>query len=321
MIDVYSFSKDKVSKGSLKDVADQSKICLVDVNKPTKADYENIARITGISETEIKEHLEENLRPRVEDFEENSLIIFRYPIKTEAAFETHPLTIIVSKKRNYVVVIKIKECKPLEEMIAKNNLEKIFKHGVGDLVYRILDKMVSEYFRILDWVEDESDKIESAVVKKPDHMYISKIFSLKKTLLFFHKALSANREVIVSIEKEYISNLDKKTIRRFRDIYQDIVQLIDMEETYRDILTGTLDVYLSSVSNNLNKTMKTLTVISAFIMAPTLIASTYGMNFNPQASPYNMPELNWVLGYPFALGMMLISVCILFFYFKHKKWL
>ena len=68
MIDVYSFSKDKVSKGSLKDVADQSKICLVDVNKPTKADYENIARITGISETEIKEHLEENLRPRVEAF-------------------------------------------------------------------------------------------------------------------------------------------------------------------------------------------------------------------------------------------------------------
>ena len=134
------------------------------------------------------------------------------------------------------------------------------------------------------------------------------------------KALAANREVISSIEKEYVSNIDKKNIKRFRTLYNDVTQLIDTEGTYRDILTGILDVYLSSVSNNLNKVMKTLTIGASFILIPTLIASIYGMNFNT-ASPYNMPELLWNYGYFFALGSMVLSVSITYIFFKRKGWL
>ena len=103
-------------------------------------------------------------------------------------------------------------------------------------------------------------------------------------------------------------------------MYNDVTQLIDTEGTYRDILTGTLDVYLSSVSNNLGQVMKTLTVISAFVLIPTLITGIYGMNFS-KASQYNMPELYWQYGYFFALGLMLISMIVAFVFFKRKGWL
>ena len=146
------------------------------------------------------------------------------------------------------------------------------------------------------------------------------IFSIKKTLIFFHRALTANREVISSIEKEYVANIDKKNIKRFRALYNDVAQLIDMEGTYREILTGTLDIHLSSTSNNLNQAMKTLTIVASFVLVPTLISGIYGMNF-VNNSPYNMPELYWQYGYFFALGLMLFSIIAVYIFFKKKKWL
>ena len=169
-------------------------------------------------------------------------------------------------------------------------------------------------------MDDRIDVIEDKVIEKPDKTTVKSIFTIKKTLIYFHKALTANREVISAIEKEYVANIDKKNIKRFRALYNDVTQLIDTEGTYRDILTGTLDVYLSSVSNNLGQVMKTLTVISAFVLIPTLISGIYGMNFN-NASQYNMPELYWQYGYFFALGLMLISMIVAYVFFRKKGWL
>jgi len=103
-------------------------------------------------------------------------------------------------------------------------------------------------------------------------------------------------------------------------LYNDVTQLIDMEGTYRDILTGTLDIYLSSISNNLNQVMKTLTIVASFVLIPTLISGIYGMNFS-KASPYNMPELYWQYGYFFALGLMLFSIIFTYIFFRKKGWL
>ena len=171
----------------------------------------------------------------------------------------------------------------------------------------------------MEHIEEEIDQIEDAVMDNPRKATIEKIFSTKKTLIFFHKALTANREVITSIEKEYVKDIDKNNIKRFRALYSDITQLIDSAGTYRDILTGTLEIYLSSVSNNLNQVMKTLTIVASFVMVPTLISGIYGMNFA------YIPEMHTALGekygYYFALGLMALSIGLMYAYFRRKGWM
>jgi magnesium transporter len=178
-----------------------------------------------------------------------------------------------------------------------------------------LDEILNIYFEVLDDIENRIDQIEDKVVKTPKIDIVEKIFETKKTLIYFTKTMGANREVSASVEKEYLSEIDKKRARQFRTLYNDTVQLVDMSSTYRDILTGTLDTYLSSISNNLNKIMKTLTVGASFILIPTLIASIYGMNFRA------MPELYWKYGYIFSFGLMILSVSATYIFFKKKKWI
>lgn len=192
---------------------------------------------------------------------------------------------------------------------------KLLEKGTGFFVCRLLDEILNSFFTVLDDIEENISRIEDIVFEKADRKTIKQIFKIKKTLIYSHKALTANREVITAIEKEYLLNISKKDIRLFRVLYNDVVQLIDMESTYRDVLTGTLDIYLSSVSNNLNVVIKKLTAMASFVLIPTLIASIYGMNFK------FMPELYWKYGYYVSLGLMIISIVGMYLYFRRKGWI
>ena len=232
------------------------------------------------------------------------------------------MSIFISKNKNNIITISLKETDAIRKIKQLIDSKKMDVHdkGISFFTYRLLDEVLDAYFSVLDTIEERIDLIEDHVIEKPDKISVRNIFSVKKTLIYFHKALAANREVISSIEKEYVSNIDKKNIKRFRALYNDVTQLIDTEGTYRDILTGTLDVYLSSVSNNLNKVLKTLTIGASFILIPTLISGIYGMNFSSN-SPWNMPELYWQYGYFFALGFMVLSVVASYLFFKKKGWM
>ena len=151
--------------------------------------------------------------------------------------------------------------------------------------------------------------------ENPNKKVVEDIFTVKKTLIFFHRALSANREVITSIEKEYLTDIEKKHVKQFRSLYNDVIQLIDIVSTYRDILTGTLDLYLSSVSNNLNMVVKKMTSLTIIIMIPTFIATIYGMNFK------FMPEVNLPYGYFLVWGIIVLSGIGSYLYFKKMDWI
>ena len=321
MLRVYKFQKGGVKAGSLNDLSSSS-ICWADCTNPTKKELKDLSEKAKIPLNDLKNVLDGNERPKVSDLEKYSLIIVRTPIIEQDEILTTPLSIFISKDKNNIVTITLKKINSVQKIKQLIDSKKIDMHdkGISFFTYRLLDEVLNAYFSILDMLEEKMDSIEDHVIEKPDKRSVRNIFSVKKTLIYFHKALAANREVISSIEKEYVSNIDKKNIKRFRTLYNDVTQLIDTEGTYRDILTGILDVYLSSVSNNLNKVMKTLTIGASFILIPTLIASIYGMNFNT-ASPYNMPELLWNYGYFFALGSMVLSVSITYIFFKRKGWL
>ena len=129
------------------------------------------------------------------------------------------------------------------------------------------------------------------------------------------------RDVVVYLSRDRSSMIHPETEIFFRDVYDHTIQVVDMIETFRDMLSGMLDLYLSSLSNRMNEVMKVLTIIATIFIPLTFIAGIYGMNFDPGSSPMNMPELNWIYGYPVTLlGMFLISLTMLF-YFKRKGWL
>lgn len=317
MIKVLYYKKDRIIKGTLKDICYPKKFTWVDVFEPTKKELKQIADISKIPIADLKITLEEDQRPKVIDIEGPfSLIIFGTASFEKDEITTAPIFIYVSKQHNCVITIRDKETKSIKKLERLIEEKKtLFQKGSDYFVYRLLDEILNIYFEVLDDIENRIDQIEDSVVKTPDIEIVEKIFETKKTLIYFTKTMAANREVIASIEKEYLSEIDKRRAKQFRTLYNDTVQLVDMSSTYRDILTGTLDIYLSSVSNNLNKIMKTLTVAASFILIPTLIASIYGMNFRI------MPELYWKHGYAFAIGLMVFSIIATYVFFKRKKWI
>ena len=321
MLKVYKDIKGSIVEGSIEDL-ENKEICWADCLNPTDTDLNEISRITDLPLQDLKDSLGEEERPKVLDLDKYSLITFRAPFleHKESHISTSSITIFISKNKNNLITLRTKEIASVEnlkQILFKQNT--LLQKGASFLLYRLLDEILNSYFHILDTIEDKIDEIEDDVLEKPGKSTVEQIFATKKTLIFFHKALTANREVITSIEKEYVKEIDKKNIKRFRSLYNDVTQLIDTEGTYRDIMTGTLEIYLSSISNNLNQVMKTLTIITAFVLVPTLIAGIYGMNF------VFMPEINTSFGqkygYYFALSLMVLSVLAMYFYFKRKGWI
>jgi magnesium transporter len=188
-----------------------------------------------------------------------------------------------------------------------------FKNATA-LVYNLLDEVLSDFFHAIDEVEDRLDAVESQIMRTPGKVKMANLFLAKKALLYLHKTLSGNREVIARIEREHVSRIDKRHLRRFRDLYNDVIQLIDLEETLRDILTGMLDVHMGAISNDLNSVMKRLTVVATILLVPALVTGVYGMNFR------HMPELEWAFGYPFALSLMAAAVIATLAFFKWRRW-
>lgn len=317
MITILQYSRDKVEKGDLSNICYPKTFNWVDVFEPKKSELIQISKVTGISESDLNITIEGEQRPKVVELEGPfSLIIFGAPSFEKNEITTTPVFIYLSKHHNCVITVRNKDTKSIsklkESVEAKKNF---FDKGSSYFVYRLLDEILNTYFGVLEDVANKIDQIEDEVVKTPDIKIVGEIFETKKTLIYFAKTMSANREVMSSIEKEYLSEIDKKRAKQFRTLYNDIVQLIDMSSTYRDILTGTLDTYLSSASNSLNKIMKTLTIGASFVLIPTLIASIYGMNFRM------IPELDWKYGYALSLGLMALSIIATYMFFKRKKWI
>jgi len=317
MIKVHKYTKGAIKEGSLSDLKTKQTIVWADCFNPSPKELKDISSYTGILLEDLKETVDEEERPKVMDLENYSLIIFRAPLFKKDGILTTPISIFLSKNKNNIITIRLKDIKSVErikDLMEKNKI-KFFEKGISSFVYKLLDEILNTYFHVLDIVDENIDKIEERVFEKPDRVTVEHIFETKKTLIYFHKALTANREVITAIEKEYVAHIQKKDIKKFRTLYNDVVQLIDEEGTYRDVLTGTLDIYLSSVSNNLNIVMKKLTAMASFVLIPTLISGIYGMNFQ------RMPELYWTYGYYFALALMVVSVTAMYIYFKRKEWI
>ncbi|MFC1742056.1 magnesium transporter CorA family protein [Nanoarchaeota archaeon] len=219
-------------------------------------------------------------------------------------------------KNSTVITIRTEELETFEKL-KQELLEKNPKYfdTRETFVQVLLEKIINTYFEYLELFQEAADRIEAVIFKNPQKKAVEETFKIRKSMLFFHKALVANREVILSIEKQALSRVSKKVLHEYKDMRNDIMQLIDNVDTLRSVLTVILDMYTSSVSNHMNNVIKKLTVVASYVLIPTLIASIYGMNFK------FMPEIPWKWGYPFSLVLMGISILVVYLYFRKSKML
>jgi magnesium transporter len=187
--------------------------------------------------------------------------------------------------------------------------------GADYLAHALIDAIVDNYYTILEKIGERVEDIEQDVVKNPKPEILQQIYNLKREMIYLRKSVWPLREVINSLLREESKLIQKETHIYLRDLYDHTIQVIDTIETYRDMISGMLDIYMSSVSNKMNEIMKVLTIFAAIFIPLTFIAGIYGMNFQ------NMPELSWQWGYFSILLIMFFVGVNLIFYFRRKKWL
>lgn len=233
----------------------------------------------------------------------------------DEALQVEQISLIYGK--NFVLCFQERKgdiFQSLRERI-KNNQTRLRKSGADYLTYRIMDVVVDNYFSVLEKLGDQIELLDEEVINNPGQEIIQKIYDLKRNLIFLRKSIWPLREVVNNITREENSLFKKATFPFLHDLYDHAIQVIDTLETYRDLVSGLLDMYMSNVSNKMNEVMKVLTIIATIFIPLTFLAGIYGMNFE------FMPELKWPYAYPILLSVMVIVLLGMLFFFKRKKWL
>jgi magnesium transporter len=189
--------------------------------------------------------------------------------------------------------------------------------GVGGLLYTLLDEVVDSYFPLLDDFSDRIDDLERQVVGAADAGgdSLRLMLALRRELLELRRALAPTRDVANALLRRDTELIADAEVPYYQDLYDHLVRVLDQVDLYRDLLASVVDARLTVTSNSLNAIMKRLTAFTVILMVPTLIAGIYGMNFDV------MPELNWPVGYPFALGLMAAAVIGAIAFFRSRDWL
>ncbi|WP_137289671.1 magnesium/cobalt transporter CorA [Natronorubrum halophilum] len=195
----------------------------------------------------------------------------------------------------------------------------VHERGVDFLAYRIVTELVEEYFDVIDDIERRLERIEAAVIDDPSEATLHEINDVRYDLLAFRRLLWPTREAIAMLALGDVGHVHEKTRKYYRDAYEEIVELVELTETYRDLATGSRDVYLNTLAMSTNEVMKKLTVVATIVLPLTFVVGVYGMNFD--GSPYNMPELGWTFGYPATMLGMAAVAALLLGYFWREGWL
>jgi magnesium transporter len=255
--------------------------------------------------------------PKMDDFEKYLVIILKMLSweDEQDALNIEQLSLILGP--NYVVTFQERVgdyFDPVRERLRRGR-GRIRTSGADYLAYALVDIMVDYYFHILDRFGEKIAAIEEGMVANPEPSALQEIHRLKKDVIYLRKSVWPLREIILKLVRGDIDLVTESTIVFLRDVYDHTIQVIETIETFRDLLSGLQDLYLSSVSNKMNEVMKVLTIIATIFIPITFVAGVYGMNFK------NMPELEWGWGYPFAWMLIAGISIIMIIYFKTKKWL
>jgi len=256
-------------------------------------------------------------RPKIEDFTDHIFIVLKmlYQAEHDNSIKEEQVSLILGS--NFVISFQETEgdiFNFIRDRIRKGK-GKIRKMKADYLAYSLIDAIVDGYFLILEKLGEVTESLEDEVMLEPATETSQKIHTLKKKMMSLRKSIWPLREIIGNLQRGESKLIYKPTMIYLRDVYDHTIQVIDSIETFRDLLSGMLDIYLSSISNRMNEVMKVLTIIATIFIPLTFIAGIYGMNF------HFMPELTYKWGYFVVLGIMFFMGFSMMLFLKRKKWL
>lgn len=271
----------------------------------------------GIHPLVLEDIANTTLRPKIEEYDNYLFIIIKiiYFSSETHEFEIDQLSLIIWD--DYVISFQEADNNVFKWIIERisNKKGKISRLWSDYLMYAIIDAVVDQYFFAIEQVSEKMEELEDELMLSADKKLLNKIYSIKKEIVYLKKSIWPLREVISTLQHSENKIIKKNTSIFIRDVYNHTIQVIETVETFRDLTSGMLELYLSSVSNKMNEIMKVLTIFSAIFIPLTFLAWVYGMNFQ------YMPELAMKWTYP-AWWLFCIFVTILMLVaFKKKKWL
>ena len=278
---------------------------------------ESIGQLFNIHPLVLEDILNAHQRPRFEEAEEYLYIVLKSMSLEKEQFSVNYEQISILLLENFVFTFKEKKDElflPLYKRL-QNNKSRLRNEGSDFVAYTVLDIIVDMNFALLDSLDLLTDAIEDELLSNPTSETLVTIQQTKRELIYIRKSVSPLRELLTAIMRSDTALIHKKTFVYFRDVYDHAIHIIDEIESYRDILTGLLDIYISSVSNKMNEVMKVLTVYATIFIPLTFITGVYGMNFQ------YMPELTWKWAYPAIWVVFILFTLLSLLYFKKKKWI
>ena len=253
-----------------------------------------------------------NVRIKVEEFDKYLFCIF-YGIKNSKALDMYELDFVLGK--DFVISNHKKPIETFEELKKdRERLETIFKKGEDFILHELLDREIDNYFPLLENVDDEITRLEEQVSKKPRPRVLSELLKLKRHVILVKRKVSEQREKVSFLAKRDYKFISRDAVPYFRDVYDNTIRVSDSLDNSRELIANTYDVYMSTMSNNMNEVMKVLSIIATVFMPLTVISSIYGTNFLVLPGAHNLYGFWFML-----LGMFLLSGTLLFM-FRKRGW-
>jgi magnesium transporter len=278
---------------------------------------EAIGRHFNIHHLVLEDILNTHQRPKFEEFENYLYIVFKAIalLNGDASVEYEQISLLLLN--NIVFTFKEKPDTILDPIINRLKVpQSHIRTQKGDyLGYVIMDTVIDEYFALQDAYDELIETVEDELLTNPTHRTLGTIQKIKRELVYLRRSVSPLRELLAAIHRSESPLLKQRTKQDFTDVYDHAIRIIETLESYRDLISGMLDIYLSSISNKMNETMKVLTVFATLFIPLTFIAGVYGMNFE------YMPELKWKWGYPALWAVFIVIAGVLLIFFKKRKWI
>jgi magnesium transporter len=265
----------------------------------------------------LEDILSTGQRPKFEDYEKYIFIVLKMLSYDDESQSVKVEQVGLILGPNYVISFQERIGDVFEHVRdrIRNAKGRIRKMGADYLAYVLLDAIVDNYFGILERFGEKIESLEDELVESPTEKTLQQIHSLKREMIALRKSVWPLRELISGLQRSESDLIKESTGIYLRDVYDHTIQIIDTIESHRDMVSGMLDIYLSSLSNKMNAVMKVLTIIATLFIPLTFVAGIYGMNFK------YMPELEWRWAYPVVWLIMIAVAAVMLFYFRKKKWL
>jgi magnesium transporter len=281
---------------------------------------ERIGKRFGLHSLAMEDILTTHQRAKVDEYEGHLFVVARMIVPGKRV-DTEQLSMVVGS--GFVLTFQEVpgDCFDHLRDRLRRGLHKIRSSDSGFLAYSILDAVLDAYYPVLEEYGERLEELDSSIVRSPDPKLIGPIHDIKRDLLALRRAVWPLREAISTLIRDPSEVFSDEMRFYLRDLYDHAVQIIDFIETYREYAADLMDAYLSSISNRISEVMRVLTVISTIFIPLTFLVGVWGMNFDPDASAWNMPELRWPFGYLVAWAIMIAVTLGLLMFFRRRGWL